>query len=330
MLIAQGNHENSIWKIDDEGTLVIRGEEDAHFFKNPWEEYVDQIRKFKVGSGITRISVGMKNYRELISVEFPDTLIYDFCDFRGCENLAEIIVPDSVEHVEDRSLEDSAWYKSQPDGEIYVGKVFYGFKGEYTGGEEFTVKDGTIGIARGSFMVNGITRVNLPASIHDVSHSAFDDSVSNMDIGGGWSFSGGNICIWGEIRDFPDSENPPWYTFRDKIKRVAVQGVSTPGGAIGRNAFKDCPNLEEVDLEGRIKEIHEGAFANCPALKTVKYTRNIELIERGAFSGCCNLTEISAPKVTEMSGAELLKFNEENPIKYICPPSLRILNGRAS
>lgn len=328
MLIAQGNYKSYTWELDNDGTLAIYGEGSASFYENPWEEYAAQIRKFKVGSGITSISVRMKNYRALTSVEFPETLIYDFCDFRGCDNLAEIIVPDSVVSVYDESLEDSAWYKSQPDGVIYVGKVFYGFKGEYTGGEEFTVKDGTIGIARGSFMVKGITRVNLPVSIRDVSHSdfTFDESISNMDIGGSWSFSDGNICIWDGIRrDFPDGENPPWYMFRDKIKTIAIQYVSTQGGAIGRNAFKDCPNLETVDLQGKIREIRAGAFANCPALKTVKYTRNIELIERGAFSGCRNLTEISAPKVTEMSDAELLKFNEENPIKYVCPPEFEEL-----
>lgn len=320
MIIAEGNYKGFTWEIDSDGTLTVRGEGEVHFSRNPWGEYADKVRKFKVEDGVTNISAELINYPALVSVEFPDTLIYDFCDFRGCENLAEITVPDSVVSVEDESLEDSVWYKSQPDGGIYIGKVFYGFKGEYTGGEEFTVRDGTLGIARGAFDVTGITCVNLPASIRSVSHSAFNKSVLNMDIGGGWSFWHGTICIWNGTRDFPDGDNPPWYTFRDKIKVVNVEYVSISGGTIGRNAFKDCPNLETVDLQGKIKEIRTGAFADCPALKTVEYTENIEVIERGAFSGCRNLTEISAPRVTEMSGAELQKFNEENPIKYVCPP----------
>ncbi len=324
MIIAEGNYKGFTWEVDSDGTLTVRGEGEVHFSRNPWGEYADKVRKFKVEDGVTNISAELINYPALVSVEFPDTLIYDFCDFRGCENLAEITVPDSVVFVEDRSLEDSAWYKSQPDGGIYIGKVFYGFKGEYTGGEEFTVRDGTLGIARGAFDVTGITRVNLPASIQNVSSFAFNKSVLNMDIsggiGGGWNFWDGTIYISHRMCDFPDGENPPWYTFRDKIKVVNVEYVSISDGTISRNAFKDCPNLETVDLRGKIKEIRTGAFADCPALKTVKRTENIEVIERGAFSGCRNLTEISAPKVTEMSGAELQKFNEETPIKYVCPP----------
>ncbi len=338
-IIASGvcdkNYPQALWWLDDEGTLTIYGTGEMHIsFETPWDEYAQNVRTFRVERGITSVSVDLKNYLNLRRVEFSDTVRYDFCSFKGCVNLSEIIVPDSVEHFEDRSIEDTAWYKAQPDGAVYIGKIFYGFKGGYSGGTEFTVKDGTRGIARGSFKVKGITRVNLPDSIVNVCHSenTFDDDILNMsikrekfDYDAPWSFSNGTLYLDGRTKDFSDPDKQPWRSFRKKIRAVRVNFATRDSGYIGENAFAECTSLCEVALESKVSVIASNAFKNCAALKSVIGTDSIELIEKGAFSGCKNLTDISVPHLTKISGAELVKFNKFHPIRYDPAPELKKL-----
>ncbi len=333
--ICDKNHPQALWRLDDEGTLTIYGTGEMHIsFETPWDEYAQNVRTFRVERGITNVSVDLKNYLDLRRVEFSDTVRYDFCSFEGCVNLSEIIVPDSVEHFEDGSIEDTAWYKSQPDGAVYIGKIFYGFKGGYSGGTEFTVKDGTKGIARGSFNVKGITRVNLPDSIVKVCQSnfTFDDDILNMNIEtkefsyAPWSFSDGTLYLCnGRVKDFFDPVMQPWRSFRKKIKTVRVGFATRDSGYIGENAFAECASLSVVALEGKVSVIASNAFKNCTALRSVTGTNSIEFIEKGAFSGCENLTDISVPHLTVMSGAELVKFNEYNPVRYVPAPDLEKL-----
>jgi len=336
-IIANGvcdkDKPQALWQLDDEGTLTIYGTEEVYiYFKMPWDEYAQNIRTFRVDRGITNVSVELKNYLNLQRVEFSDTVIYDFCSFKGCVNLSEIIVPDSVEHFEDRSIEDTAWYKSQPDGAVYIGKIFYGFKGGYSGGAEFTVKDGTKGITRGSFKVKGITKVNLPGSIDYVAQSnfTFDDDILNMslrDIRRGyanWSFSGETLWLrHAGTKDFSNPDKQPWSGFRKKIRIVSADSVEY----IGENAFAECTSLCEVKLN-HVSVIGTNALKNCTALKSVMGTESIERIEKDAFSGCENLTEISVPHLTKISGAELVKFNKYHPVEYVPAPDLEKLKRR--
>ncbi|MCM1167650.1 MAG: leucine-rich repeat domain-containing protein [Lachnospiraceae bacterium] len=323
-----GDYPQAFWRVDDEGNLVIYGEGKPHIsFKMPWDEYAQTVKTFTVERGITSISVELKNYTNLRRVEFSDTVRYNFCTFKGCVNLSEIVVSDTLEHFYDGSIEDTAWYGSQPDGPVYIGKIFYGFKGEYCGDPVFTVRDGTKGITRGSFKVKGIMRVNLPKSIVDVAQSdfTFDDDIMNMNIKSGrsayrtwnWSFSDGILQLpQGGVKDFYQPGEQPWSSFRDNIKAVRVFIVADKSGYIGMNAFAECKSLREVSLENRVSVINTGAFKNCTSLRSVTQTDNTERIEKGAFSGCKNLTEISLPHLTAMSGRELVKFNEHNPVKY--------------
>ena len=47
---------------------------------------------------------------------------------------------------------------------------------------------------------------------------------------------------------------------------------------IGRNAFSQCPNIEEVFISDSIRVINTAAFSECPNLRSVLIPSSIEFI----------------------------------------------------
>ena len=65
---------------------------------------------------------------------------------------------------------------------------------------------------------------------------------------------------------------------------------------IGKYAFKDFDNLQEITLPTSIKEIEDGAFWNCKSLKKVNLTDEIKCIGKGIFKNCTSLENIEIPQ----------------------------------
>ena len=87
--------------------------------------------------------------------------------------------------------------------------------------------------------------------------------------------------------------------------------------------FKDCVNLEKVEITNNIKLIGANAFNGCDALQTVIIGKGVGVIEKGAFEGCTGLDKLiykgskkAWEEIVIQSGNELLKrvditFEEE-------------------
>ena len=87
--------------------------------------------------------------------------------------------------------------------------------------------------------------------------------------------------------------------------------------------FKDCVNLEKVEITNNIKLIGANAFNGCDALQTVIIGKGVGVIEKGAFEGCTGLDKLiykgskkAWEEIVIQSGNEILKrvditFEEE-------------------
>ena len=85
---------------------------------------------------------------DLTSITIPDSVTsIGFAAFRGCTGLTSITIPDSVISVGGSAFYGTAWYNSQPDGDVYAGKVYYEYKGKMSGNTSIEIKAGTKGIA---------------------------------------------------------------------------------------------------------------------------------------------------------------------------------------
>lgn len=81
----------------------------------------------------------------------------------------------------------------------------------------------------------------------------------------------------------------PWFSYRNKIKSIAVSSGITH---VGDHAFARCPNLTTILLPEGLKSIGEGAFMNGGSV-SVSIPKSVEFIKPLAFSGGDNTTEIT-------------------------------------
>lgn len=87
----------------------------------------------------------------------------------------------------------------------------------------------------------------------------------------------------------------PWYTERDKITKLTIDGATS----IGKSAFEDCHKLADVTISGSVTSIGKQAFEGCHALTNTSISNILKeatSIGEGAFRGCTSLTSVEIPK----------------------------------
>ena len=72
----------------------------------------------------------------------------------------------------------------------------------------------------------------------------------------------------GDMPDFANAEEAPWYSLRSKITKVVFNGEIT---RIGSNAFAGYDKLKHVTFSTSTKTIGERAFYQCSALASADY-----------------------------------------------------------
>lgn len=94
--------------------------------------------------------------------------------FMNCTNLTDINFPDSLFYIGPYAFNGTAWYESKPDGEVYIGRLLYKYKGEMPLNSNIVVKDGTETICESAFDgCKGITSISLPSSLKQIHNYAF-------------------------------------------------------------------------------------------------------------------------------------------------------------
>ncbi len=132
-----------------------------------------------------------------------------------------------------------------------------------------------------------------------------------------WSLdSAGHMVIsgTGDMTNYYNLEDVPWYEYIEDIKALEIQdGVTSIGAhsfwwainlqsvsiantveAIYGEAFASS-GLVEVVIPASVKELGNAAFCSCESLEKVEFKGNIEKIDRNVFSSCVNLKTIILP-----------------------------------
>ncbi|MBE6727857.1 MAG: hypothetical protein E7562_04325 [Ruminococcaceae bacterium] len=92
----------------------------------------------------------------------------------------------------------------------------------------------------------------------------------------------------GEIPSFTSSYlAQPWYLYKNKIKKLVINGDFT---AVGENAFSKLTALSNVEMPDSVQFIKSGAFADCVALSEIVLPKNIKEIYDNSFDGCKKLS----------------------------------------
>ena len=118
--------------------------------------------------------------------------------FGSCTSLADITIPDTVTDMNYLSFNNTLWEQNLSDGENYLGRFFYKYKGVMPVNTEIVIKEGTVGIFYGAFdgcrnLINitlpdglisihriafrgcsGLTNLVIPDSVKSIEHYAFE------------------------------------------------------------------------------------------------------------------------------------------------------------
>ena len=80
--------------------------------------------------------------------------------------------------------------------------------------------------------------------------------------------SNGNLVIsgTGEMEEYANAQDAPWYSCKDKITSIIIQeGVTR----IGNNAFVDLAEVKMIDAADSVTYIPEGVFSGCEAVEKI-------------------------------------------------------------
>lgn len=225
---------------------------------------------------------------------------------KGLGNV-ELFASGDVE-IEAGSLDETQWYKNQPDGIVYIGEILYGYKGSISQSYALLkIKEGTTKIldyafanakisdfgeaeilGGGGYMkFGGYLAVELPSTLKSIGKQVFcatmfaGISVSETNT----TFKAENAClltkdgkklIYGSLHaDIPDNiETIGEFAFVGYQKDVITipQSVKT----IGKGAFCGSQS-KRVIIPKKVEAIDKFAFADLERLETVEFEEGSEL-----------------------------------------------------
>ena len=146
-------------------------------------QFCENLTSVTLPKHITWIAEGMfMGCSKLAGITIPASVTsIGFMAFADCVSLMDITIPDTILSIGGSAFHNTAWYNSQPDGVLYLGKLLYGVKNECP--SEVVVKDDTVRIAASAFQgCESLHRVIIPDSVTNIGSYAFSGCSELTDV----------------------------------------------------------------------------------------------------------------------------------------------------
>ncbi len=239
--------------------------------------YCHGLTSVTIPASVISIGAGaFSGCSSLTSVRIPESVkSIGEGTFRGCSSLADITIPESVTSIGYYAFHETAWYNNLPDGEIYIGKLLYCYKGTMPIGTSINVKEGTIEIGDYAFSYcTGLVSIIIPNSVTSIGYAAFQ-GCSSLN----------SVTMSNGITRIEDG------TF---LECTGLTNVTIPESvtSIGSCAFQGCTGMSSITIPKGVKRIENSAFNYCTGLTNVTIPASITAIDAVAFEGCTGLTEV--------------------------------------
>lgn len=196
--------------------------------------------------------------------------------FEGCKNLEKIKFPTSLTSADDCGIEDTKWFKKQPDGIIYLNKIAYMYKTEEPDKiKTVSLKSDTISLGSGLFMnFASVKKIDLPKGLKKIGSGvfAFCESLTSINIPS-------TVTSIGDFA-FYSCSSLKSVTLPPNIKTVKT------------NTFTFCESLTSIKIPSKVTSIEASAFDSASSLKSIVLPASVTKIEQMAFSGCEKLESV--------------------------------------
>jgi len=128
--------------------------------------------------------------------------------------------------------------------------------------------------------------------------------------------------------EIEDQEIPE--SIKSTMTKLIVRG---PVNAIGKEAFKECASLKEIEFSDAtaLETIGESAFFQCTYLAAFKCPSNVNTIGYQAFTECTSLKEIDFSDATALETIEEKAFWKCTSLAsaFKCPSNVKTIGKQA-
>ena len=256
--------------------------------------------------------------------------------------IESVVLPDSVNYVDDNAFRDSVYLKSVTFGAAenlqvhsnafyntgltslylpanlsYVGEyAFIGLKDltAYTVADENPRYKSINGVLYGkdgkkliAYPAGKTGNFTVPKEVETIGFGAFENSLI-------------------EAVNFEDGINLLTIGYRAFYKSEKLASVSIPESVVSIDfyAFAECRNLERVTFaeNNKLTGIYEGAFLNCSSLTDIIIPDNIVEVSDFAFYGCRALTKLPFSETSEVKGIYDYAFAYSGITELVIPDSV--------
>lgn len=240
----------------------------------------------------------------LESISIPEGVIQiDDAAFVACSKLLDFNIPDSLIKVGAAAF-NSQWYKNQPDGPLYIGDIFYQYKGTLPENSKLVLRENTKSIADNAFYCcSELISIDIPSSVKVIGGFSFYGCTNLTSI-----VIPNSVTEIGELA-FEDCSNLTSIVIPDSVENI------------GMAAFYTCEQLETVVLSNKLTTISDFSFADCTKLSSIEIPNSVTSINSNSFTGCTNLIKAIIPSsVTYISNDAFLEcpnltiYGEKNSV----------------
>jgi hypothetical protein len=233
-----------------------------------------------------------RDYTNLRSIKIPDSVTTIYQAFYGCENLSLIDFADSITKITGNAFVFTKWYRNQPDGAIYIGKVLYKHKGYCPENKSLKIKDGTVSICDMAFYDCHLDFVEISESIKDLGDAFYHSFIKSIKLHDSITNIGFFFCSELSSIKIPRSvKNIKSHAFACCRNLTSIE-MPYSLQSIEDSAFSTCTGLTTVEIPNFVQKIGCGIFFNCSNLVSIKLSKSITRIEDYTFAGCTSLKSI--------------------------------------